>query len=376
MDTKDFIKKAKEVHGNKYDYSKVEYVNNATKVCIICPEHGEFWQKPQRHLSGQRCRKCSCEAIRISHSNTTDDFIKKAKKIHGDKYDYSKVEYVNTNTKVCIICPEHGEFWQTPHNHLAGHLCQKCGNKVEVLNQDDFIKKAKEIHNEKYDYSKVKYIKSIEKVCIICPEHGEFWQTPHMHLKGAGCPKCGRKRTVASRKLSNDIFIERARKIHGYKYDYSKVECNGGHNKVCIICPEHGEFWQTPSKHLFGRGCPVCSESQIERTVRVWLEKNNIEYSKDKKFDWLINKTNLKLDFYLPKYNIAIECQGIQHFKPIRYFNGQEGYNYLTFCDNLKKKLCSERNIPIIYINYDEDIEEAIKVKMRPILEELAKIEA
>ena len=120
--TNEIIAKAKLVHGDKYDYSKVDYVKDYIKVCIICPEHGEFWQRPHAHLQGQGCPKCKSK----KQTCTTDEFIAKAKKIHGDKYDYSKVDYSNAHTKVCIICPNHGEFWQTPNNHLRGHGCPKC----------------------------------------------------------------------------------------------------------------------------------------------------------------------------------------------------------------------------------------------------------
>ena len=122
------------------------------------------------------------------------EFIDDAIKVHGDKYDYSKVEYVNNKTKVCIICPEHGEFWMTPNSHLSGQGCPKCGimarAKKKAMPKEAFIEKSKEIHSGKYDYSKVNYNGNKNAVCIICPKHGEFWQTPHEHLEGCGCPKC------------------------------------------------------------------------------------------------------------------------------------------------------------------------------------------
>ena len=187
---KDFILKATTIHNGKYNYSKVEYVDNHTKVCIICPEHGEFWQTPSSHLNGRGCPKC-CHNIKMCK----DDFVKKAIAYHGDKYDYSKVNYVNSKTKVCIICPEHGEFWQTPNNHLNTIGCPKCKNKIRGLkkrsNTFDFIAKSNLIFNNYYDYSKVNYVNNSIKVCIICPKHGEFWQTPSDHLIGCGCPKCG-----------------------------------------------------------------------------------------------------------------------------------------------------------------------------------------
>ena len=248
LTTDDFIAKAREVHGDKYDYSKVEYVNSKTPVCIICPEHGEFWQKPNYHLSGSGCDKCGG-----TYKYTTEEFIAKAREVHGDKYDYSKVKYVNASTKVCIICPEHGEFWQAPNSHLNGRGCPKCGHENANMTTEEFIKKARAIHGDKYDYSKVEYANANVKVCIICPEHGEFWQLPGIHLSGHGCPKCSGRG-----KLATEEFIQRAKEVHGDKYDYSKVEYKGNKNKVCIICPEHGEFWQTPNSHLQGQGCPKC----------------------------------------------------------------------------------------------------------------------
>ncbi len=123
MNTEEFINKANKVHNGKYDYSKVEYVNAKTKICIICPEHGEFWQTPNNHLSGKGCALCANENKLHLYNKSNDKFISEAQMIHNGKYDYSKVEYVNAKTKICIICPEHGEFWQTPHNHLQGQGC-------------------------------------------------------------------------------------------------------------------------------------------------------------------------------------------------------------------------------------------------------------
>ena len=149
---------------------------------------------------------------------TTEIFIEKAKSIHGDKYDYSKVEYINCRTPVCIICKEHGEFMQVPYYHLSGNGCPKCFNeqkrgKKRQLTTDIFIDRAKKIHGDKYDYSKVNYVDSHTKVCIICPEHGEFLIAPYKHLAGHGCRMCGIKSRAEKRKLTLDGFIKRAKAI-------------------------------------------------------------------------------------------------------------------------------------------------------------------
>ena len=213
--TEQFIAEAKAVHGSKYDYSKVEYKNNKTKVCIICPIHGGFLQVPKDHLDGIGCKKCGVERRAKARRLNTDIFIHKAKKVHGEEYDYSKVEYIGTDDEVCIIDKKYNkEFWQTPRMHLKGN-----GSPFRrVLNLEEFIKRAKEIHGNKYDYSKVEYVNTETKVCIICPIHGEFWQKPNNHLRGEGCPKCGCK------VYDTNTFISEACKVHGDKYDYSKVK--------------------------------------------------------------------------------------------------------------------------------------------------------
>lgn len=280
---------------------------------------------------------------------TTEQFIAEAKAVHGDKYDYSKVEYKNNKTKVCIICPIHGWFLQVPKDHLDGIGCKKCGverrAKARRLNTNIFIHKAKKVHGEEYDYSKVEYIGTDDEVCIIDKKYNkEFWQTPHTHLKGNGSP--------FRRVLNLEEFIKRAKEIHGNKYDYSKVEYVNTETKVCIICPIHGEFWQAPHSHLASCGCPACKDSKLEKEVREYLNDNKIVFESFKKFDWLGKQ---HLDFYLPKYNIAIECQGMQHFKPIEFFGGSVAFKNRIKRDCKKKELCENNNIKIIYFSDVKD---------------------
>lgn len=277
---------------------------------------------------------------------SNNEFIKKAKEVHGNKYNYSNVEYINSQTKVCIICPEHGEFWQTPANHLQGQNCPKCSTFITHEEQkssvEDFIKKAKEIHGDKYDYSKVSYINNKTKVCIICPEHGEFWQRPDKHIFAKrGCPKCGK-----TQKLTKKDFIEKAKLIHKDTYDYSNVEYKTIRQKVEIICKKHGSFMQTPHAHLSGQGCPICKQRILEKEINEFLIENNIKYEYQKKFDWLGKQS---LDFYLPEYNIAIECQGIQHFESVEYFGGEERLKKQIKYDVIKKNLCEKNGIKLLY---------------------------
>lgn len=260
--TKEFVEQAQKVHGERYDYSKTEYIDAFTNVCIICPVHGEFWQTPDNHLHKKGCPKC------CGKNKTTEDFIAQAKKVHGDKYDYSKAIYKGSATKLCIICPEHGEFWQTPDSHLIGRGCNMCGHdtvgKKKRLTTDVFIRRAREVHGDKYDYSKVEYVTSDDKVCIICPEHGEFWQRSIDHLSGRGCPKCARLATIEAHKDNKQSFVEKAQAIHGDYYCYDLVDYVSSQVPVCIICPIHGEFWQAPNHHLMGGGCRRCYDDSLK----------------------------------------------------------------------------------------------------------------
>ena len=357
LTTEEVIKRFIEKNGNKYDYSKVNYINARTKVCIICPEHGEFWQKVEDHFRGVGCPECNKKRLKNGARRfTKEEFIQKAKEIHNDKYDYSKIKYKDCRTKICIICPEHGEFWQTPLSHLHTRGCPKCSKRY--MDTEYFIEKAKELYGDKYDYSKVEYVNNHTKVCIICPEHGEFYVNTKDFLNGHGRPECGLKSRSDKIKGNTITFIEKARKIHGNKYDYSKVDYKRGNEKVCIICPEHGEFWQRPTGHLQGYGCPCCNESHIEREVNKLLLERNVKFERYKRFNWLGLQS---LDFYLPEYNIAIECQGIQHFEEVQYFGGEKGLKENKKRDKKKYDLCKEHGVVIFYVNYKENVSEKIK---------------
>lgn len=371
LSKEEFIKKSCEVHGNKYNYSKVEYTGAFNKVCIICPEHGEFWQLPVIHMRGCGCNKCS-------HTLEKNSFIEKAKKIHGNKYDYSKVKYVNTDTKVRIVCPEHGEFLQTPHHHLRGSGCQKCSNaikgksfekldktKIIETKKNLFIRAAKKKFGDIFDYSKINYINNTTEIKIGSKKYGEITITPKEHLRlKYGC----REEKGKTRKLTTEQFIERSKKIHGSKYDYSKVEYDGMNKKVCIICPEHGEFWQTPNAHVNLReGCPICNESHLERDIKDLLECKKVKYKRqctNTTFDWL----NLqRLDFYLPDYNVVIECQGEQHYNDKSFFpyKGSDDLKKQILLDFTKKNNCEKNGLKMIY--FVENKKKVLKEKIDEI---------
>lgn len=268
----DFISKAKLVHGNKYDYSKVEYINSRTKVIIICPIHGEFRQIPTDHLRGVGCRYCGYSQVADKNRKSKTSFIDEANRIHIHKYSYEKVEYINNKTPVTIICPIHGEFTQTPNDHLIGCGCQKCYDERRGLSlrkdQEKFISEAKKIHGDKYDYSQVKYINNKTKIQIICREHGVFPQTPDMHLRGDGCPLC---RNIARRKL-----------LYGVAY-YDVLESMVKNEEYIMST----RYWHSMLRRCYSDkvhnlqptyiGCSVCQEWHLFSNFKKWFDEHYVE---------------------------------------------------------------------------------------------------
>ena len=321
----EFVQDAIKVHGDKYDYSKVKYINSSTKVIIICKEHGEFEQCPDKHIN----RKSQCIKCVGKYQYTSQEFVKNAQTIHDDKYDYSKVKYINSSTKLIIICKEHGEFEQLPSSHLAGRGCSKCKyvkhGELSRYNSQQFIKKAQTIHGDKYDYSKVDYTVSKNKVIIICKEHGEFTQLPSGHLDGKGCGKCGR--LICGEKLTMccKLFISKAIEVHGDKYDYSKVSYVNSSTKVMIICKEHGEFEQNPGGHLQGNGCSKCS-GHYSYTTEEWIEKATEVHGDKYNYS--------KVNYYGNKNKIMIICKyhGIFQQQPIYHLSGNQGCSKCNLC--------------------------------------------
>jgi len=346
-----FINKSILKHGDIYDYSKVEYIKSSLKVIITCKIHGDFEQKPNGHLSGDKCPRCSTSNCRSSSL----DFIKKAELKHNSKYDYSVVNYINNKTKVDIICREHGLFTQTPNNHLRGQNCPKC-NYRNVFNTEDFIKMSNIIFNNKYNYSKVNYTKNNIKVEIICDKHKSFLITPASHLRGRGCNKCGKEKMSVLNTKSLEFILSSFTDTHGYLYDYSNIKYSGTKSKVDIVCKIHGTFSQTPEKHISGNGCPKCNLSKGELKVAKYLESNLIEYEIQKKFNNCFSnkKKKLPFDFYLPEKNICIEYDGEQHFRPIDYFGGNETFEKQKERDIIKNNYCLENNIKLIRIPFDK----------------------
>jgi very-short-patch-repair endonuclease len=259
ISTEMFKEKATRIHNNKYDYSLVKYINNITKIKIICPEHGEFEQTPSIHISGTGCRKCGIQQRGIKRRITYDVFVSRSNKIHNNKFDYSLVSFSSVYDYIKIKCPKHGIYEQTVVGHMTkGHGCVDCQHEAASLNLrltvKQFLEKATALYQNFYNYSKVIYINNLTKIIITCPIHGDFIKTPGKFLAGQGCQKC------------------------------SKVVSKG------------------------------------EKTIINYLTKHNIEFKFNAMFNDLRgNKYKLKYDFYLPQFKCLIEYDGEQHFQPISF---------------------------------------------------------
>ena len=351
LTTEEFIKKAISVHGDKYDYSKTEYVNSRTKLTIICPTHGEFEQVPKDHTSGCGCQKCGRTSTQEILTHTTGEFIKKAISVHGDKYDYSKTVYTGAKNQIKITCPEHGDFEQSAGSHsTGGNGCPKCAGS-EKLTTEEFIKKAISVHGDKYDYSKVMYNGRTQKVTIVCPEHGDFEQTPDAHFV-SGCNRCGNAVIGNKLKLSTNSFIENAKQVHGNKYDYSKTVYTGAKNHITIICTEHGEFEQSAGHHHnSGHGCPRCSHSisKAEQSLAEYIQSLGVTVKQSYRPDWMNGK---EIDIYMPDLKIGIEYNGL-------YFHSDKFKERTYHYD--KTMLCNEHGVRLVHVWEDEDID---KVKL------------
>lgn len=364
--TEQFVQEAKVIHGDKYNYDLVEYQGNKIKVKIWCNKcHKLFYQTPDTHLHNHGCPFC------VGQNKTTESFVEEAKQIHGNKYNYDQVEYINEDTPIKIWCNTCGKFfYQTPRHHLKKCGCQKCANKNRAIRQsltvDGFINKSKNIHGNKYDYTYVDYKNSYTKVKILCKKCNIiFEQLPIHHMRGSGCPNC----FYNERKKTQEEFIKESIGIYGDKYSYDFVNYINNRTKVKIFCNNCKKFFiHTPDYHLHKGGCPYCSpKSKGEETIRKILENNNINFVEQKKFQNCRDKNPLPFDFYLPDYNLCIEYQGEQHYKPNMFIclckskeKGIKNFSKQRLHDEIKKKFCKNNHINLLEIKYNDNINEVL----------------
>lgn len=325
--TESFIERSKEVHGSRYDYTKTNFVNSRTKLIITCPEHSDFEVMPFVHLKGFNCPSCS------SHKKSTiDAFIEKAKKIHGDKYNYDKVDYKNNRTKVVISCALHGEFCQSPANHLAGKGCQLCGRKrasdFRKKSTEEFLLATRNKFGDKFTYDFSNFDGVNSHINITCPIHGEFKAYCVTHLYSThGCYGCFldacNSRSVQTREHRVDEYIKAANIVHNNAYIYAEEDYKNMKSRIRIFCPKpkHGWFTRYCENHLYDMaGCPICNvnfskpQEQLAEFLQSLGVKTQLNFSmEDKKH----------IDIFCPDLNLGFEFDGVywhsEKFVPTRY---------------------------------------------------------
>lgn len=306
-----FETRSREAHGNFYDYSKVVYETARKKVCIVCPIHGEFWQEPYNHIEGHGCAKCRADDNSVRNTNTKERFAATANERHDNRYEYNKVVYRSASENVIITCPKHGDFPMAPNVHLNGVGCPKCKKeegaiRVKLVGFNKLLEENKSLHGEMYLYDKTNYSAYNVEVTITCKLHGDFLITPEKHSKGYGCPACGKG--VQMHKGDLEYFINKARTVHGDKYDYSKSVYINNATKLIIICPIHGEFLQSPNKHLNGCGCRLCGNIKISETPREAPVKGKLMRRILKKYGDKYDYSKVKDTYINPKQSVTIIC--------------------------------------------------------------------
>ena len=342
------IEEIQKLIGEKY--KAISYKGSKTPIILSCPIHGEF-KKRIDHIRQEKgeelCQKCRKEKERIEKFK---EFEKLGKQIHNNKYVYHLESFAKMSAPTTITCPTHGNFSQIAESHIwAKQGCPKCADERKKgkykYSREEIVEMCKKVHGDKYIYDDIIFQGMKSKILNIkCPKHGYFDQIAYDHIRGFGCEKCKFENQI----MTKDEFIEKATKVHNsfYSYDKEKIVFVNTNIKIPIICPIHGEFWQRPANHLLGVGCPYCQNSKLENEIAELLKTNSINFIQKHHTNWL---GRLELDFYLPQYNIGIECQGLQHFEPISYFNGDEGLKCTIERDKRKLKLCNENNLKLLY---------------------------
>lgn len=334
MTKEEFITRARDTHGYKYQYPNLgDKVLSSDNIDILY--NGTLYkQKVVKHILLGRCPE------KNTPTKTTEQFIKEAEEIWKGKYDYSITEYKGALKKLKIIY-EGVIFEQVATSHLQGLACEK------LLTKENFIRKAIKKHGKKYDYSLVKYVSGNTPV-LIGYKGVYYQQNPYSHLSGS-CPE---NIVLAVRKTTRK-FIQEANLIHDFKYNYDKTDYTTNQVKVTITCAAHGDFIQTPLSHIQGMGCPNCNESKGEKAISKYLDKNLISYYRQHKFEDCRNIHQLPFDFYIPSKRLIIEFDGKQHYEPMSFFGGVEAYDRLKLNDNIKNEYCEDNYIDLVRIRYD-----------------------
>lgn len=301
----DFIAEAVAVHGDFYDYSlvPVEMPGNRSKVPIICPIHGRFLQAPMNHKQGKGCRKCGREKARNGRSYSLDQFLGLVKKKGHSDLEFVQSSWINYTTPMSMVCPNHGRFEQVPERLILGGFgCQKCGwekgAELKKNSTEDFIRRSKELHGDRFTYELTDYRGSNEPVKVTCKKHGVIeLELAYYHLHGWGCRDCG--------------------------------------------LDKHSSL----------------GEEKISR----WLKKEKIAFERQKAFPGLKRTRSLRYDFFVNAWNVVIEFNGQQHYQAFEPFGGQSTLELTQESDQIKFNFAQETGLELVIIRFDDNIEDCLE---------------
>lgn len=353
------IEQFKGVHGDKYNYDLVVYVNLDTKVEIVCGDHGPFLQTPANHRKGKGCPQCAKARVSEAKTISKEVWLSRFEKVHGDRYDYSKFSVINGDTPVEMVCRTHGSFMQSPYSHAAGKGCPSCASEAsrirQLIPQEEAFEKLKSRWKGRYSYEGSTYCGRDENIEVVCHLHGKFTATYGNHVSGSGCPLCGRLEASEKRLLEERLVISRIKKVHGARYNYDNFVYSGMKSKSIINCKKHGDFLQTAEGHIVGYGCPSCATPVSKGEQEVFEFIKSVCPDAVQSDHTVLGKR--ELDIFVPSKNLAIEFNGVYwHSDKIK----DRKYHYNKYRD------CRDKGIRLIQFT-DVDWEQK-KENMKSIL--------
>lgn len=289
----------------------------------------------------------------------TSDFIERGSSLHKERFEYHHSVYSGLTKPIQICCKQHGLFRTTPKSHLYTRSggCPDCLAKILKnalqLSEADFLKRAKEIHGDRYEYQIVEYDGRHTKVTIVCPDHGRFCMRASRHLEGRGCRRCAFDRFQQVRRLSFWDFVEAVVSTHGaHRYDYQLSNHVNHSSKIKIHCPIHGQFEQPIRVHMQGHGCAACCQSAGEKKVRQALEILEVPFYEQHRFADCKSKRSLPFDFYVPDHSLLIEFDGRQHYSNSELWGGEEKLAETNRHDAIKTSFAQENGLSLLRIPY------------------------
>lgn len=369
----DVIADATRLHKGLYSYDSSQvFKNSKDKLRVLCPVHGWFSQSAQSHLRGLGCAACSVRTRADTQKKSPEEFISQAQSVHKGKYSYDKVVYRGGRAKVIISCPTHGDFLQTPSDHLSGRGCLPCSrlssSSLRTPSHRVLLEKLRGVHGDRFTYDLSQYKNNTSVVPITCEAHGVFHQNLMSHLANLGCPQCSREAVGLSLLMPWETFISKANAVHDNKYSYRATDYRSAQSEVVMTCPGHGEFTQTAAYHISGYGCPRCAsrgksraESQVadyfaslvpyvcvNKRVPLKEVKHRVHRGNN------LVTTHMELDMFSQEHALAVEYHGL-------YWHREDSVGKAYHHDKLQ--VCKELGLDLIQVFEDEWLEKPEIVK-------------